>query len=88
MEEETKKIKIIGENGEFEVEPMVQFALTKFNKEYIIYTKNEVDENDNVTIYVSEVVKSDNGDTVLKGVETDEEWTAIKEVLKEVARSN
>ena len=69
-----------------EVEVLLSFRFNDNNKEYVIYTKNEVDENGNVTIYISNVTK--NGDNVvLSTVSDDNEWTRIKNVLRELSKS-
>ena len=69
-----------------EVEVLLAFKFNDNNKEYVIYTKNEVDENGNVTIYISNVVK--NGNNVsLSTVSDDGEWTRIKNVLRELSKS-
>ncbi len=69
-----------------EVEVLLAFKFNDNNKEYVIYTKNEVDENGNVTIYISNVVKDGNRIT-LSTVADDEEWTRIKNVLRELSKS-
>ena len=69
-----------------EVEVLLAFKFNDNNKEYVIYTKNEVDDNGNVTIYISNVTK--NGDNVsLTTVADDNEWTRIKNVLRELSKS-
>ena len=69
-----------------EVEVLLAFKFKDNNMEYVIYTKNEVDENGNVTIYISNVVK--NGNNVsLSTVSDDGEWTRIKNVLRELSKS-
>ena len=68
-----------------EVEEVISFEFNDTKKRYVVYTKNEVDQNGNVTIYVTEVVKDENGTRFL-GVETDEEWTRIKDVLRKLAK--
>ena len=55
-------------------------------KEYVIYTKNEKDENDNITVYVSNVDRS-SGDPKLVGVDDEEEWNRVKDVLRELSKS-
>lgn len=68
-----------------EVEVLLAFKFNDNNKEYVIYTKNEVDENGNVTIYISNVTR--NGDsTTLTTVADDNEWTRIKNVLRELSK--
>jgi len=69
-----------------EVEVLLAFKFNDNNKEYVIYTKNEVDENGNVTIYISNVTR--NGDNVnLTTVADDNEWTRIKNVLRELSKA-
>ena len=68
------------------VEVLLSFKFNDNNKEYVIYTKNEVDENGNVTIYVSSVNR--NGQEVtLTTVADDSEWTRIKDVLRELSKN-
>ena len=68
------------------VEVLLSFKFNDNNKEYVIYTKNEVDENGNVTIYVSNVIR--NGQEVtLVTVADDSEWTRIKDVLRELSKN-
>lgn len=69
-----------------EVEEVISFEFDDTKKQYIVYTKNEIDDAGNVTIYVTEVVKDENG-IKLVGVESDEEWTKIKAALRELAKN-
>ena len=69
-----------------EVEVLLAFKFNDNNIEYVIYTKNEVDDNGNVTIYISNVTRV--GDNVtLSTVPDDNEWTRIKNVLRELSKS-
>ena len=74
-------------NGtEEEVEVLLAFKFNDNNKEYVIYTKNEVDDNGNVTIYISNVVR--NGDSVtLTTVSDENEWARIKDVLRDLSKT-
>ena len=84
---EKKIMKIVSDDGSSEeVEVVFAFEFKDNKKEYVIYTKNERDEDNNITIYVSNVDRS-NGETKLLGVETEEEWNPIKDVLRELAKS-
>ena len=47
-----------------EVEVLLAFKFNDNNKEYVIYTKNEIDDNGNVTIYISNVVRMGNSITL------------------------
>ena len=80
-------MKIVSEDGSSEeVEVVFAFEFKDTKKEYVIYTRNERDDDNNVTVYISNVDRS-NGETKLLGVETDEEWNRIKDVLRELAKS-
>lgn len=81
-----KMMSIVSEDGSIEeVEVILAFEFKDNKKEYIIYTKNEKDENDNVTVYVSNVDRS-SGEPRLVGVDDDNEWNRIKDVLRELSK--
>ena len=85
---DTKKeiMSIVQEDGSIdEVEVQVSFEFTDTKKAYVVYTKNEVDDRGNITVYASSLIDGPNGKR-LGGVETDEEWTRIKEVLRKLAK--
>lgn len=84
-----KKTRIINklDGSQEKVEEVISFEFNDTNRKYMVYTKNEIDANGNVTIYVTEVVEDQNGIKFL-GVENDEEWSKIKEVLRELARKD
>ena len=69
-----------------EVEVILAFEFKDTKKEYVIYTKNEKDENDNVTVYVSNVDRS-SGDPKLLGIDDEEEWNRVKDVLRELSKA-
>jgi len=71
-----------------EVEVLLSFQFDDTKKEYVVYTKNETDENGNVTIYVASVIRSEEGPSKLGNVETDEEWSRIKDVLRELSKND
>ena len=56
------------------------------NKEYVIYTKNEKDDNGNVTIYVSNITRVGN-EATLNTVSDDNEWSRIKDLLRELSKN-
>ena len=66
-----------------EVEIIVSFEFHDTKKEYVVYTKNETDDNGNITIYVAAVKRKEDDKFSLGNIETDEEWTRIKEVLRQ-----
>ena len=86
--EDKKVMSIVNEDGSIEeVEVILAFEFKDNKKEYIVYTKNEKDENGNVTVYVSNVEHT--GDTPkLVGIESDSEWSRIKDVLRELSKED
>lgn len=87
MNEKKRTIVVLDESGnEKEAEILSAFTIKKHNKNYILYTLNEVDENEMVKIYASELIEKDNMYS-LAAIESDEEWTAVKEVMKDIAKS-
>ncbi len=83
---EKQKMTIVNEDGSTEeVEVVVAFEFKDTKKEYLIYTKNERDENDNVTVYVSNVDRS-SGKPKLLGIDDEEEWNKVKDVLRELSK--
>lgn len=74
------------DNTTEEVEVVLAFAFKDTGKEYIVYTKNEKDENGNVTVYVSNVDRQSD-EARLLGVDSEDEWNRIKDVLRELAKS-
>lgn len=88
MDTKKKTITLVLENGtEEEVEVVFSFEFNDTKKEYVIYTKNETDENGNVTLYASTVIRGEDGPT-LGNIETDEEWSRIKDVLRELSSNH
>lgn len=84
--EKPKIMRLIGEDGTTEeVEVVFAFSFKDNNKEYVIYTKHEVDEEKNITVYVSNVERSSDGQAKLLGVSDEDEWERIKEVMRELA---
>lgn len=86
VDQENKKITIVSEDGTEEVVDLLfAFVFNDTKKEYAVYTRNEKDENGNITIYVSSVIHED-GKTRFAGVESDEDWSRIKDVLRELSK--
>lgn len=85
--ENKKKLSILKEDGtKEEVDLLICFEFNDTKKEYVVYTKNEKDENGNITIYVSSVDRS--GELPKMGaIESDEEWSKIKDVLRELSKN-
>lgn len=85
-QEEKRIMSIVAEDGTAEdVEVILAFEFKDNKKEYVIYTKNEKDENGNVTVYVSNVNR-ESGEPKLMGVDDEAEWARIKDVLRELSK--
>jgi len=81
-----KNMSIVLEDGSIdEVELLFAFEFNDTKKEYAVYTKNETDDNGNITIYVSSVTREDDK-VKLGSIESDEEWSRIKDVLRELSK--
>jgi uncharacterized protein YrzB (UPF0473 family) len=84
---EKKIMSIVSNDGSIEeVEVILAFEFKDTKKEYVVYTKNERDENENITVYVSNIDRS-TGEPKLLGVENEVEWNRIKDVLRELSKS-
>ena len=70
-----------------EVHEVITFEFNDTKKRYLVYTKNEVDDAGNITVYVTEVIHEGDINRFV-GVESDEEWTKIKDVLRELAKKH
>lgn len=78
---ETKFLKITDNDGkETEYEILSAFYLTKTKKNYLIYTDNTNDENNNLNIYAT--IYYPNDTSKLDPIETEEEWQAVEKVLE------
>ena len=87
QEIEKKMMSIVAEDGSIEeVEVILAFEFKDTKKEYVIYTKNEKDENENITVYVSNVARS-SGNPKLMGVDDEEEWNRVKDALRELSKA-
>lgn len=65
---------------EIECDLLFTFDSDEFNKSYIIFTDNSLDENGNIKVYANTYDKDGNSDE-LKKIETEEEWAAIEDIL-------
>ena len=79
---------IVQEDGSIdEVEVVIAFEFKDTKREYVVYTKNERDENGNITLYVSRVDRS--GVThQLYCVDDEQEWSRVKDVLREISKKD
>ena len=84
---EKKMLTITKLDGSVEtVEEVISFEFSDTLKRYVVYTKNETDANSNITVYVTEMITDADGINKFVGVESEEEWSKIKDVLRELAK--
>ena len=85
--DEKKMLSIVAQDGSIvEVEVVLAFKFKDTDKEYVIYTKNETDDKGLVTVYVSSIDRS-SGETKLYGINDEDEWNKIKDVLRELSKT-
>lgn len=79
-----EKISILKESGEILNSNIVSiFSIPETEKKYIITTENAVDPHGLTVFHVSEIV----GEELLK-IATDEEWSAIKTIMRSIISGN
>lgn len=77
---ETKTMKILDNSGkETEYKILLAFKWMKTNKNYIVYTDNTYDTNNNLNVYAAIYYPQD--DSKLDPIETNEEWNEIERRL-------
>ncbi len=78
------KVKATNEAGEsVEIEVLAAFTIPDFSRNYVIYSYNETDPNGLAKLHVSQLTEQD-GKYTLANIETDDEWTRIKNVMREM----
>ena len=80
-----KTLTLVDENTNIsEYELLCAFESDKFNSKYIIYTKNEHDDNNNTIIYAGKIKMISNKE-FLVNIDSDIEWAEVKRVMREMA---
>ncbi len=80
------KISIKKDDGTVaDAELITAFEIPDFGRKYVIYTFNEPDPNGLARLSVSQLIEA-NGAYQLKSIETEDEWTRIKEVMREIIK--
>lgn len=80
--------KVIDKDGkEINFEILFTFESNETNKNYMVYTDNTKDENDNVRVYAS-VFVPDKEPLELLPVETEREWKIIETILESIEEEN
>lgn len=82
---ENEKMLIMDKDGiEKEADVLAVFNSTEFNKDYIIYTFNEK-QNEMIKILASTLIESEDN-YVFEDIATDAEWDMVKKTIKELAK--
>lgn len=77
-------IKITDKNGVVrDAEIVFCFESDETGKKYVIYTFNEVDETGMTALY-SSIVDENSETPKFKNIDTEDEWTMIKNVMKKI----
>jgi len=84
--ENIKLITLInGIENAIEVELISAFEIPPNNTKYLIYTKNEKDENGNIIIYIGKL-ELQNDKQYIINIESDNEWEKIKNIIKSMLK--
>ena len=84
--EALEKIKVRKSNGELaEAEVLLCFELEDTGKKYILYTFNEVDEQEMETVHASIITENNNG-YELDSIPA-EEWKEVKDIMRDIIRN-
>ena len=85
-ENEREKFVIVDDGGtKKDAERLSIFRLKDSDKKYIVYTFNEVDENDMIKLYVA-ILNDKDGVYSLENITDSEEWTKIKDAMRKIAK--
>ena len=82
-------IKVTGDNGvDYIVEVLDIFNVSNYpDKEYILYTRNNEVDNDNVEAFVS-ILRQENDNYYLLNIEDEEEWKVVSKAIEEMEDSD
>lgn len=81
-----EKFVLIDDTGEKkDAERLSLFKLKDNDKTYIVYTFNEVDENDMIKLYVAILLDKD-GVYSLENITDQDEWTNVKDAMRKIAK--
>lgn len=76
-------INVLDEYGNtFEVEVLDIFEVEGYDHEYILYTRNEEVDDENIEAFVS-ILKNDNENYSLVNIEDDQEWEVVQKAIAE-----
>lgn len=83
---EKEKFVIVDDGGtNKDAERLSLFKLKDTDKTYIVYTFNEVDENDMIKLYVA-ILNEKDGVYSLENITDNDEWTKVKDAMRKIAK--
>ena len=83
---EKEKFVIVDEGGtKKDAERLSLFKLKDSEKTYIVYTFNEVDENEMIKLYVA-ILNDKDGVYSLENITDSDEWTKVKDAMRKIAK--
>ena len=81
-----KKVTITNAKGQKVVADIITlFRVEELNSDYVIYTFNQKDENNNIKDYVSKI-RVENGEYYFDTISDNNEWDKIKGVIQELEK--
>ena len=84
-----KKLITVENGNKVEYDIIIEFTSNKNGKNYIAYTNNIKDENDNIKVFIAtyELDKKDNSLYVLRTIENKEEIDMFNNILDDIKNS-
>ena len=81
-----EKFVVVDESGtKKDAERVSLFKLKDVEKTYIVYTFNEVDENDMIKLYVA-ILNDKDGVYSLENISDNDDWTKVKDAMRKIAK--
>lgn len=81
-----EKFVVIDETGtKKDAERVSLFKLKDNDKTYIVYSFNEIDDNDMMKLYVA-ILNEKDGVYQLENITDNDEWTKVKDAMRKIAK--
>lgn len=81
-----EKFVVIDETGtKKDAERVSLFKLKENGKTYIVYSFNEIDDNDMMKLYVA-ILNEKDGVYQLENITDNDEWTKVKDAMRKIAK--
>lgn len=81
-----EKFVVIDETGtKKDAERVSLFKLKENDKTYIVYSFNEIDDNDMMKLYIA-ILNENDGVYQLENITDNDEWTKVKDAMRKIAK--